>query len=173
MIDWLRQSHRAPRTLPRRLREIATATCRIENETGCSARPPALAASLGLSLAEYHRIGQDALASQTVDTEYRGADEDGGMSRECADDAVDVVDRLALEEWRQILAAAIDVLPEPERAVILLSFGEGRMLHEIGDLLELSESRICQIRRNAVRRLRAILAKRHLDESVLRTAHRC
>jgi len=64
-----------------------------------------------------------------------------------------------LEDEKQLLAKAIESLPEREKKVIVLRYHEGLYLHEIGEMLKVSESRICQIHSQALRRLKKSLKR--------------
>ena len=60
---------------------------------------------------------------------------------------------------KQTMAKTIENLPDREKKVIILRYNEGLYLHEIGKLLEVSESRVCQIHSQALRRLRKALKR--------------
>ena len=67
--------------------------------------------------------------------------------------------QVEMEELRRALAKAIDALPERDRLVITLYYYEGLTLKEIGEILEISESRVSQIHTKAVLRLRGRLGR--------------
>ena len=64
-----------------------------------------------------------------------------------------------VQETKQILAAAINRLPEREKIVLTLYYYEGLTLGQIGDVLGITESRVCQIHTKAVIQLRGKLAE--------------
>ena len=72
----------------------------------------------------------------------------------------------ALEEdqFREAIGAAIAALPERERLVLSLYYDQELNLREIGEILEVSESRVCQIHGQAVLRVRARLDKWFIEE---------
>ena len=74
-------------------------------------------------------------------------------------DAPSALDALELEADYQELVAAIEALPERERLVIRHYYFDGHFLKKIGDLLGITESRVCQIHRNALRLLEASLIR--------------
>ncbi|MGE4428579.1 MAG: sigma-70 family RNA polymerase sigma factor, partial [Solirubrobacteraceae bacterium] len=78
------------------------------------------------------------------------------------DPATDPEDALIASEARRRLVEALAELPERERRVAMLLYVEGRRLREIGDLLGVSESRVCQINATLRRRLRDALGA-HAD----------
>ena len=65
--------------------------------------------------------------------------------------------------WRQILADAINRMPEREKVVLTLYYYEGLTLAEIGQVLGVTESRVCQIHPKAVLQLRSRLAASERD----------
>ena len=69
-------------------------------------------------------------------------------------------------DWKQHLAKCIEHLPKRERQVVLLRYNEGLYLREIGEVLEVSESRVCQIHSQALTRLRKALSEVGLSVSV-------
>ena len=164
IIDFLRQGNWAPRILYGRLRSIAAATGDIESKKGCAATAAEVAAELGLSLEEYHRILQDGEACRTES--LQGVRTRGGysLSEVLPDRSADITEDLERQQLREALAAAIDELPERERAVILLYYREDLCLREIGNMLNVTESRICQIRALAIERLRKMAARWIADE---------
>lgn len=165
MLDSLRKDNWAPRRLYRQLRQIKAARWLIEQQTSAAARPSAVAATLGLSLETYHRIEQEAAACRHV-----SADEvcPGKSTSLCDDEPAKCGDPAAeveQESLRQVLAAAIDALPERERTVLLLYYDEELCLREIGDKLKVSESRVCQICKAAVDQL-ALIAQSWMDNDI-------
>lgn len=150
MIDALRSLDWAPRSVHRKAREVAAAVREIEKETGRDARDAEIAARLGISLAEYHEIVQDAASC-------RLASLDDTLAENAADGA-DPFRDAAEEEFRAALARAIDGLPEREKLVMSLYYGDGLNLKEIGAVLKVTESRVCQLHGQALLRLRARMA---------------
>ena len=67
------------------------------------------------------------------------------------------------EETKYLLAKAINTLPEREKIVVTLYYYEGLTLAEIGQVLGVTESRICQMHTKAVLQLRAKITASHDD----------
>jgi RNA polymerase sigma factor for flagellar operon FliA len=67
------------------------------------------------------------------------------------------------DDRKRILAEAIQNLPERERQVVVLRYHEDLLLHEIGKVLDVTESRVCQIHTEALRRLKRALGRAGLD----------
>jgi RNA polymerase sigma factor FliA len=155
MIDELRRSDWAPRSVHRRLRDITQAIRDIEQESGQPARDVDIAAHLGLSLADYHEAVQDAARCQVLSLDEPL--DDSGSSREIADPQASPLDLMQSEEFRAALAEAIRELPEREKLVMSMYYDNQLNLREIGQVLEITESRVCQIHGQALLRLRSKL----------------
>lgn len=153
MLDELRRSDWTPRSVHRKVREVSETMRQVENETGGDADTAEVMRRLGLDSNEYNQILADAASSRVLSL----------SNPDTGDDALDVPDTANrgpaqdLEEngLREALAAAIAGLPERERLVMSLYYDEELNLKEIGEVLGVSESRVCQIHGQAVVRLRA------------------
>ena len=161
MLDSLRQSDWLPRGLRKNLRKIESAISRLEQNNG---RPPTeteLADTLGLPLSEYQQMLQDARGHQLVYYEdFRAGEEEDVLDRHFADWTEEPLERLLDERMRSSLVKAIEDLPEREQKVMALYYQEELNLREIGDILGVSESRVCQLHGQAVARLRARLREK-------------
>src|SRR5688572_2037082 len=152
MLDGLRKLDWAPRSVHRKARAVANAIRELEAEIGREARDSDVAGKMGVSLEEYHKIVEDAAGCQissltTEEGEITATDPN-------ADPFRDVID----ERFRAALTDAIEGLPERERMVMSLYYDDELNLKEIGAVLKVSESRICQIHGQALTRLQARLA---------------
>ena len=152
MIDALRKLDWAPRSVHRKSRAVAEAMRSIESETGQAARDSDVAARMGISLDEYHSIVQDAASCQLTaleDSEHVGiGDSTSDPFRETADAG-----------FRAALAKCVNELPERERLVMSLYYNDELNLREIGEVLQVTESRVCQLHGQALTRLKARLTE--------------
>ncbi len=155
IVDYLRKLDWAPRSLRAKAREIAQAGMALEQELGSAPSEEQLAAKLDMSLADYQRTLSD-LSALTV-LSFRDLEE-GETEFQFTATGGEPQDDAARADFTRCLAQAIDLLPERERVVLDLYYHRQLSLKEIGAVLELSESRICQIHSAAVIRLRATLA---------------
>ena len=154
MLDEIRRTDWTPRSVHRKAREVAEAVRKIENEKGRDARDVEVAEVMGLGLAEYHKILQDATGCRIFSFEDPGTLGEDNFSQS-ARQPNQPLDNLQNSDFKNGLANAIKGLPERERLVMALYYDEELNLREIGDILGVSESRVCQIHGQALIRLRA------------------
>lgn len=155
MIDELRQNDWAPRSVHKREREVAEAIRALEQETGREARDSEIAARLQIELGELHSILADAARCQIMSMDHGG--DDGDQTIDATDPTAGPGESLQQAEFRQELTQAIQELPERERLVLSMYYEREMNLREIGAVLDVSESRVCQIHGQALLRLRARL----------------
>jgi RNA polymerase sigma factor for flagellar operon FliA len=157
MLDELRHSDWTPRSVHRKARMVAEAMRKIENRTGRDARDAEVADALHMTLTEYHEILQDALRCRIFSMEELSEAGDPDIEN-CAESGATPIERLAKVGFTRALADAISSLPERERLVVSLYYEEELNLREIGRVIGVSESRVCQIQSQAMLRLRARMA---------------
>jgi RNA polymerase sigma factor for flagellar operon FliA len=156
MIDEIRQGDWAPRSVHRRARAAAEAIRSIEQATGREASATEVARALGLSAEEYARLSEDAARAPVLRLHEGGEGEHALLA--AADPADEPLARVQHEAFRQAMAVAIGALPERERQVMALYYQDELNLKEIGAVLGVTESRVCQIHGQALLRLRSRLA---------------
>lgn len=158
MLDELRQADWMPRSLRRDMRRIEAAINKLQQRLG---RPPGeseIARELDMPLAEYQQMLFESRGAQLV--YYEDFHEDGGedfFDRYDFDSDADPSELLQDEHFRAALIAAIDRLPERERMLMGMHYEQEMNLREIGEVMGVSESRVCQLHSQAVARLRAAL----------------
>lgn len=153
MLDEIRRGDWAPRALHRKVRAMTRVAQGIEAELGRDARDHEVAAGLGMSLAEYHQLVRDANGHKIMRIEDLPA-QDAGVSTGLTEHIAGPLECLEDDGFRNALVKAIDELPDRERVVLSLYYVEGLKLRQIGALLDVSESRVCQIHAQAVKRVR-------------------
>lgn len=157
MLDELRVQDWVPRAVRSRVREVERAQERLEGRLRRAATGPELAEEVGLSLRQVHdllRRAQILSIDALVET--------GGLLGDLfADDALDPVSIVAGRDALRRLDDAVAGLGERDRQVIRLYYLENRTLADIGRLLGVTESRVCQLHSRLVGRLRGRLAPAH------------
>ena len=159
MLDALRKLDWAPRSMHRKARAAAQALREVEAQRGAEANESDVAAHMGVSLAEYQRIVQDTLGCQLL--RLNDADgEDSALDR-LPDGAPDPAAVALDDSLRQAIIDAIQLLPERERLVLSLYYEQELNLKEIGAVLQVTESRVCQLHGQALLRLKSQLTEWH------------
>jgi RNA polymerase sigma factor for flagellar operon FliA len=155
MLDGLRQCDWLPRGIRRSLRRVEAMISRLEQQNGRAPTESELAKALEMSLSEYQQLLQDARGYQIVSYEdFSGDDDDSFLERHAAGPENDPLEFLEDRNVRQTLVAGIEELPEREKLVMALYYEQELNLREIGEVLGVSESRVCQIHTQAIARLR-------------------
>ncbi|MDB5903729.1 MAG: polymerase sigma factor FliA [Betaproteobacteria bacterium] len=158
MLDGLRQCDWLPRGVRRSLRGVEKMISRLEQQNGRAPSEAELAKALDMPLAEYQRLLQDARGYQIVSYEDFSADDDDSfLDRYAIDHDADPLHVLEDRGLREALVEGIDELPEREKLVMGLYYEQELNLREIGEVLGVSESRVCQIHTQAIARLRVRL----------------
>jgi RNA polymerase sigma factor for flagellar operon FliA len=159
IIDELRAMNWVPRSVRFKQREIEKALADLESMLKRQPSEKELAERLGMSLHELHEvITQISFVSVLAldETVSVGADrgEKVSLVDTLADKGFDPISGVESQETRGLLAAAINELSEREKIVVTLYYFEGLTLAEIGEILGVTESRVCQIHTKAVGVLR-------------------
>jgi RNA polymerase sigma factor for flagellar operon FliA len=158
MLDALRRLDWAPRSVHRKARAAAAAIRAVEADKGGAASEAEVATHMGVSLDDYHRILRDALGCQVLHLADSDSDNDSPLDR-LADGSPNPELALFDEHMRGAVIAAIERLPERERMVLSLYYGDELNLKEIGVVMKVTESRVCQLHGQALVRLRARLSE--------------
>ena len=128
----------------------------LEQEYGRAPGENELASALDMTLAEYQKMLQDARGHQLISFEDMVDDGDEDfLERHLSDDASDPSKILEDENLRQLLVQSIELLPEREKLMMALYYEQDLNLREIGDVMGVTESRVCQLHSQAVARIRA------------------
>ena len=158
MLDEIRRSDWAPRSLHRKVRQVSQVIREIEMEQSRDARDSEVAERMEISLDEYHQILRDAAGHRVISVEdlVSGTDSvsEGMSARMCGPE-----DAMETGEFGEALSAAIGTLPEREQLVMSMYYDEEMNMREIGGVLGVSESRVCQIHGQALVRLRSRLVE--------------
>ncbi|MBS12867.1 MAG: RNA polymerase sigma factor WhiG [Gemmatimonadetes bacterium] len=168
ILDELRAIDWAPRSTRAKSREMERAIADLENKMGRSPTDQQVAETLDVSLDDLYKLLDD-LSSTTLlslDELTYGSNDDKPVplvDTLQSQDKSDALTDLEREEMRNLLVDSIGLLTEQERLVIALYYYEELTLKEIGQVMELSESRVSQIHTKAVLSLRGKLRMRLLQ----------
>lgn len=159
MLDALRSLDWVPRSVRRLRRELDATVARLRHELGREPREPELATAMNMTPEQFEQAIEELRALELAT--IRPLDALGPEGETLLNVAVDPGEGPAAlferSELRGQLARALEDLPERERQIIALSYEQELTLAEIGAVLGVSESRVCQLRSLALSRLRATL----------------
>ena len=164
IFDELRQLDWVPRSVRQKSREIENAIVKLESKLGRPATDAEIAESMGLTESDFQQTVMKVSLTNVLslnDVWHSGDDSDHisiGDSIEAPSSLnPDVI--VEREEIRRVITEAINELPERERMVLVLYYHEDLTFKEIGQVLEVSESRISQLHTKANLRLPVSPAK--------------
>lgn len=162
MLDELRGSDWMPRSMRQSMRKIEVAMTALQQRLGRAPNESEVAKQLKLSLSEYQDLLTDGGGHQLVYYEdfHEGEGNEHFLDRYCTDDTNDPLKALMNTGFRQAVMDAILALPEREKILMGLYYEQEMNLKEIGAVMGVSESRVCQLHSQAIARMRAYLKEK-------------
>jgi RNA polymerase sigma factor for flagellar operon FliA len=161
IIDALRALDRLPRSVRQKARQLERARSSMTAELAREPTSGELAKALGMTAAEYARAAVDCGWTTVSLDGLLDPDQSGepawAVGEGRGPGLGDFSEGLERLEMTAALASAIGLLPERERLIVSLYYKEGLTRKEIGRVLDISESRVCQLHARALSRLRARL----------------
>ncbi|HJV88474.1 MAG TPA: RNA polymerase sigma factor FliA [Noviherbaspirillum sp.] len=159
MLDELRNSDWLPRGIRQNMRKIEEAMNKLAQRLGRTPKETEIAKELKVSLEEYQEMLSEGSGHQLVYYEdFHDKDENEHfLDRYCVDEASDPLKALMNTGFRQAVIRAIEALPEREKILMGLYYEQEMNLKEIGAVMGVSESRVCQLHSQAIARMRARL----------------
>ncbi|MEG3768527.1 RNA polymerase sigma factor FliA [Alteromonas sp. 14N.309.X.WAT.G.H12] len=163
MLDEIRKGDWTPRSVHKNSRAITEAISQVERETGRDARDTEIAEKLNVSIHDYHQMLNEVNAGKLVGIEDLGVSEDVISTEQNKGNDSPLQD-LMQGAFQKALAHAITTLPEREAIVLSLYYDEELNLREIGEVLDVSESRVSQIHSQAMLKLKSRMQSWQADE---------
>ncbi len=158
IIDKIRSQDWLPRSTRKKIKDIKTAAEKLKQELGRTPTTEEIADFLGMEKDKINSLlSEDTSIGSLYDKKYSG--DEGIELIDTIEDtsSVNPLERLEEKDVKNELQAALKKLPERERMVMVLYYHENMTLKEIGESIEVSESRVCQIHAQAIMKLRNIL----------------
>ncbi len=160
VLDELRAKDWVPRATRSKDSKIENAMNALKRKLGRAPDEGEIAAHLGISLDEYYKLLDDARCVSLISTEDLPPDYLEKYSREDIFEGINEgnpLNMLVDMEFREKLKEAIDQLPPKEKLVLSLYYYEELTMKEAGKVMDLTESRVCQLHAQAVMRLRGMV----------------
>ncbi|HEX4160931.1 MAG TPA: FliA/WhiG family RNA polymerase sigma factor [Acidimicrobiales bacterium] len=166
IIDELRSIDWVPRSVRSKARAVEQAVTHLETTLRRTPTEAEVAQELQMSSADFHTAMRKISSSgvMALDEVLRGGSGDRAdrstLGESLPDRTSGPVDTFEAKESKQALLDAVEAMPERERSVLSMYYYDGMTLTEIGSVLGVTESRVCQIHTKALRQLRSRLAER-------------
>ncbi|MBM4244317.1 MAG: FliA/WhiG family RNA polymerase sigma factor [Deltaproteobacteria bacterium] len=170
ILDYLRRCDWLPRSARQKSHDIEDATIRLEHRLGRTPGADEIAAEMSMTLEQYAQAVATVGTAPMVpagDVDFGRADE-GCAAEDVVPDGGDAgpMRKVLRKERVEILAHAIEQLPDKERIVVSFYYFEGLTMREMADSLHLTEGRISQLHSQAMARLKVLLSDNEYDLSV-------
>lgn len=155
MVDEMRRGDWVPRSVHRNARRIVQAMNAVAARTGRDATDAEVAEEMAVPLEQYHIMANDSVAGRLFSYDETVDDDDDDLVQTAISEPLrGPAETVQKQAMQQALADAIDTLSEREQLVLSLYYDEELNLKEIGQVLGVSESRVCQIHAQAALRLK-------------------
>lgn len=159
IIDEIRSMQWASKDARKKLEEVRNAYSQIEKDFNRIAADEEVAEKLNITLDELYKTLATANTMNMLNIEDLATGRDGEPLNilECISGESgrrDMLEEMNLKELNAVLGRAIDELPEKERLVVTLYYYEELTMKEIGVILNVSESRVCQLHGKVLIKLR-------------------
>ena len=164
IIDELRSIDWVPRSVRAKARAVEQSYAKLEASLHRTPTDAEVAADLEMTDAEFQTALRKIsfVGVVALDEVFRGGDRSdrSTLGETLPDSNAGPMDTFEVKETKEALIQAVSQMAEREKTVLTLYYYEGLTLAEIGDILGVTESRVCQIHTKAVLQLRAKLADR-------------
>ena len=162
ILDELRAMDWVPRSIRQKASNVDKVVQGLQSKLSRAPEDEEVAKEMGLSLDQFHNTLNETKSIPVFSLEDLGIAKESGEQQSLLDCLAGKADadpqtQIRLIELKEIIAKAIDALPEKERLMVSLYYYEELTMKEIGAVLEITESRVSQIHSKAVYRLRTKL----------------
>ena len=157
ILDAIRKMDPLPRSVRKNAREVEQASQELAANLGRWPTPKEVSIRLGIPLDQYHTVMRHA-SSKFISLEHalqdRGGDNPPQLDPVDEDDLADPAKAADHNASLMLLDAALDHISPRDRAILKLRYAENKPFHEIGAMMGLSESRVCQLHKRILGQLR-------------------
>jgi len=162
ILDSIRGLDGIPAHKRKALKKLESAIATVENRLQRSPAEEEIAAEMNLSLSEYQDVLLDlrSVSLESLDEVPEGRSESPLLKYVADQDANLPAQILERAELEKLLASAIDKMPKLERTILTLYFKEDQNLKDIAEVLDIHVTRVCQLKSQAIMRLRAYMVQK-------------
>lgn len=161
MLDEIRRQNWMPRTAWQKFQHLKNTKERLERELGQTFSEEVLAKEMGIDVDELNQVQFNAnkMYLSSLDEEIVGNDGSQVRKLDLVEDtnSPDPLSVIEEKETHRLLSQAIEKLGERDKLILSLYYTDNLTLREIGEVLEVTESRVCQLHSQAIKRLRKSL----------------
>jgi len=163
MLDELRRMDWVPRTVHEKARKIQQTMGELEQKLGRSPTEAQVAKAMGLTATEYAKLLDEVRPAAFVCLDAVSSAENGdtGSLYEVVADTTEEgpAEQASQHELKRVVLERLKELPDIQRKVLALYYGEDLHLREIAEVFGLTESRICQIHSQAILAIRSYVQR--------------
>ena len=160
ILDQIRKMDWIPRSVRQKQKQMESAITKLEKEKGANIKDKDIAQELGISLEEYRNWeGLTNISNIASLDEFMEQGAESGVKEFRNTAYIEPEDAVDREEIKKMLMAALELLTEKERKVVLLYYYEDLTLKEVAQVLEVSESRISQLHSKALEKMKKHLGR--------------
>jgi len=164
MLDELRNQDWFPRSIRHKAKLLETVLSDLETKLGRAVTDNDIVEYLNISIDEYYKMLDDVALTNLISLDQTISSNSDGLYSIIGDslpqaNAMDPFDEIEEKELYEIIRDTLETLPEKERIVLTLYYYEELTLKEIGKVLKVSESRVCQLHTKAMLRLKGRITR--------------
>jgi RNA polymerase sigma factor FliA len=161
MLDELRKMDWVPRTIHEKARKIQGIIAQLEQKLGRVPTEAQMAKALNITPQEYAKLLNEIRPAAFVCLDTVSSEDDTGDLYEVVANTSEEspLEQISQKELKEVILARLKELPEMQRKVLALYYGEEMHLREIAEAVGLTESRICQIHAQAILSIRAYIQR--------------
>ena len=164
ILDKIRAQNWLPRTQRKKIKDIKDAAEQLKQKLGRTPTSEEIGKSLGIEKEKVDLILSEDTTIISI-YEKRGQQEDANeiIDTICDEKRLNPLDEFTQKETQQELQVALSRLPERERTIMILYYHENMTLKDIGETINISESRVCQLHAQAIMKLRSLLSSQRSE----------